>query len=42
MTVAMNKVVTLATNKVLMMLVVPPLMTEHVRGMKTMVTIWRT
>jgi hypothetical protein len=31
----------LAMNKVLMMVVVPLLMAEHVRGMKTTLAIWR-
>jgi hypothetical protein len=35
----MNKVLTLAINNVLMMLVVPVLTAEHVRGVKMTVTI---
>jgi hypothetical protein len=31
-----------AINNVLMMLVLPMLMVEHVKGVKMMVTIWRT
>jgi hypothetical protein len=42
MTLAMNKVLALAINNVLMILVVPALMPEHVRGIKITVTIWRT
>jgi Cu/Ag efflux pump CusA len=42
MTLAMNKVLALAINNVLMMLVVPALMAEHVRGIKMTMTIWRT
>jgi hypothetical protein len=42
MTLAMNKVLALTINNVLMMLVVPALMAKHVRGIKMTVTIWRT
>jgi hypothetical protein len=39
---AMSKVVTLAMNKMLMMLVVPAADGRAREGMKTTVTIWRT
>jgi hypothetical protein len=42
MTLAMNKVLAFAINNMLMMLVLPTLMAEHVKGVKMMVTIWRT
>ena len=40
MTKAINKVVALAMNKVVMMLVVSAMMAKHVRGMQMTMTTW--